>query len=97
MLKSAKHTILRKLLWYREGGGVSVRQWRDVLGVLRGQRGTLDMGYVRDWAALGKSEFGANTRVAMAHIDETKLASTKPRYDIPSGGSRAGCLSCWAR
>lgn len=35
------------------------------------------MGYVRDWAALGKSEFGANTRVAMAHIDETKLA-----YDV---------------
>lgn len=50
VVKSPEDTILRKLLWYREGGEVSERQWRDVLGVLRGQSGELDQEYLRDWA-----------------------------------------------
>ncbi len=39
---SAEDTILAKLDWYRAGGGVSEQQWRDVLGVLQVQSGTLD-------------------------------------------------------
>jgi hypothetical protein len=51
MVKSPEDTVLRKLLWYREGGEVSDRQWRDILGVLRAQNGTLDIAYLRDWAS----------------------------------------------
>lgn len=51
VVKSPEDTILRKLLWYRQGGEVSDRQWRDVLGVLVGQRGHLDDGYLDQWAS----------------------------------------------
>lgn len=50
VIKSPEDTILRKLLWYREGGEMSDRQWRDILGVLRGQQGVLDIDYLRHWA-----------------------------------------------
>jgi hypothetical protein len=32
-VKSPEDTVLRKLLWFREGGGVSEKQWRDVVEV----------------------------------------------------------------
>jgi hypothetical protein len=31
-IASAEDSIVRKLDWYRRGGEVSDRQWRDVLG-----------------------------------------------------------------
>ncbi len=34
---SPEDTVLAKLQWYRQGGGVSDRQWTDVLGVLKVQ------------------------------------------------------------
>jgi hypothetical protein len=43
--------ILAKLEWYRMGGEVSERQWRDVLGMFRVQGDQLDLAYLQKWAA----------------------------------------------
>lgn len=47
---SPEDIILAKLEWYRLGGEVSERQWRDILGVLKTRAGGLDMDYLRKWA-----------------------------------------------
>lgn len=47
---SAEDTILSKLEWYRMGGEVSDRQWRDILGVLKTRAGDLELDYLRKWA-----------------------------------------------
>ena len=49
-VKSAEDMIIRKLLWFREGGEVSERQWRDVLGLVKVRWAQLDEPYVRKWA-----------------------------------------------
>ena len=49
-MKTAEDTVLRKLWWFREGGEVSDRQWRDVQGVLRAHAEGLDDAYMDRWA-----------------------------------------------
>ncbi len=49
-VKSVEDTVLRKLLWYRDGGGHSDRQWSDIVGVLRVCRATIDRAYLHQWA-----------------------------------------------
>jgi hypothetical protein len=48
---SPEDTILAKLEWYRLGGEVSERQWRDILGVLKVRAGELDLAYLQKWAS----------------------------------------------
>lgn len=47
---SPEDTILAKLEWYRLGGEVSERQWRDILGILKTRASALDLSYLRKWA-----------------------------------------------
>lgn len=49
---TAEHTLLRKLEWYRRGGEVSERQWRDVQAIARIQGDRLDLEHLRRWAGL---------------------------------------------
>ncbi len=50
-LASPEDIVLNKLLWFRLGGGVSERQWKDVAGVLKVQKNTLDIKYLQQWAS----------------------------------------------
>lgn len=47
---SAEDTLLHKLWWYREGGEVSDRQWRDVQNIIKIQGDLLDHEYLDKWA-----------------------------------------------
>ncbi len=47
---TAEDIILAKLEWYRQGGEISERQWRDVLNVVKVQGEVLDVEYLRHWA-----------------------------------------------
>lgn len=49
--------LLQKLRWFRLGGEVSDRQWRDILGIVRVQGGELDLPYLQRQAPkLGVSD-----------------------------------------
>jgi hypothetical protein len=51
---TAEDIILAKLEWYRAGGEISERQWRDILGVMELQDNRLDFEYLTKWSiALG--------------------------------------------
>jgi hypothetical protein len=50
VVKSPEDTVLRKLLWFRQGGEVSDKQWRDVVEVLRVSASQLSAAYLDGWA-----------------------------------------------
>jgi hypothetical protein len=57
VVKSPEDTVLRKLLWYRQGGCVSDRQWRDIVEVLRVSGPAMNGPYLDSWAEkLGVTE-----------------------------------------
>jgi len=63
---TAEDILLAKLLWYREGGEVSERQWYDILGILAVQK-SLDDAYLNSWAErLRVTELLARARASLA-------------------------------
>lgn len=67
-LRSAEDTILSKLEWYKSGGSVSERQWKDILGIIKVQGELLDEIYLRKWA----EELGVKDLLEKA-LEEGKL------------------------
>lgn len=47
---SPEDVLLHKLVWFRLGGETSDRQWKDVVGMLRVRRASLDEPYLDRWA-----------------------------------------------
>ncbi|MEE8584102.1 MAG: hypothetical protein V3T83_04550 [Acidobacteriota bacterium] len=69
---SAEDTILHKLAWYQLGGGVSDRQWNDLLGVLKVRRHDLSLDYLQRWSRhLGVHEL-LRKALQDAGFDETR-------------------------
>jgi hypothetical protein len=63
--KTAEDVLLRKLLWFREGGESSEQQWKDVLSLLAVQRGRLDEEYLGHWAdEIGVADLLTRARAA---------------------------------
>ena len=50
-LASAEDIILNKLEWFERGGRISEKQWNDIQGVLKVQKGNLDLKYLKYWAS----------------------------------------------
>lgn len=56
-VKSPEDSVLRKLLWFVQGGRVSDRQWRDIVATLASHRAQLDEEHLSVWATrLGVDE-----------------------------------------
>ena len=51
LVASPETVVIRKLDWLRRGGGLSDRQWADVLGVLKRQGASLDVDRMRSHAS----------------------------------------------
>mgnify|MGYP001563396316 FL=1 len=49
-LASSEDVLVSKLDWFQRGGRTSEKQWNDILGVLKVQKGYLDMEYLNHWA-----------------------------------------------
>jgi hypothetical protein len=47
---SEEDIIISKLEWFKLGGEVSERQWKDLIGVLKIQGKKLDFNYMKKWA-----------------------------------------------
>lgn len=62
---SPEDTLLHKLYWYRLGNETSDRQWSDVVGMLKVQKGSLDQACLDRWAGhLGVADLLSRARKA---------------------------------
>ena len=68
-LPSPEDAILQKLRWFRLGGGVSDRQWNDIMGMLRARGEKSDYAYLRQWA----------TRLDLSDLLERAIGMSKLR------------------
>jgi hypothetical protein len=71
-VKSPEDTVMRKLLWFREGGEVSEKQWRDIVGVLRIRGAQIDDVYLDVWAP----RLGLVALLDRARTEATRGANT---------------------
>ncbi len=70
---SAEHTIVAKLEWYRLGGELSDRQWRDILGILQVQGVGLDREQMaRDADSVGVADL-LKKAIAEADLNQPSL------------------------
>jgi hypothetical protein len=68
IVKSPEDTVLRKLIWFEQGGRASTTQWRDIVEVLRVSGPVLDSSYLESWAV----RLGLPELLAQAWIDARK-------------------------
>ena len=55
-MATVEDTIVQKLRWWQLGGGISTRQWRDIVDLIQTNAAILDRGYLQATAsALGVS------------------------------------------
>lgn len=69
-VKSTEDSILKKLQWFNAGGRVSSTQWRDVVELLRVNRGRLDEAYLARWSVT----LGLEDQLAAARRDALSAA-----------------------
>ena len=82
-LASPEDVILNKLVWYRQDGIESQKQWRDVGSIVRVQAQALDLHYLRQWSAL----------LDVATLLEAALRGDTPPEAAPH--NRVGCSNDW--
>jgi hypothetical protein len=74
---AAADQVLRKLRWFRMGGEVSERQWRDVVAILRIQAARLE----RSQLLLDAGPLGLADLVAQAIDEAGPLVTTNEQLD----------------
>jgi hypothetical protein len=70
-VKTPEDTVLRKLLWFREGGEVSEKQWRDIVSVLQISGHKMDPAYLTGWASRLMSATYSNA-LAASRVSSTQ-------------------------